>query len=590
MKTSRSFILVVSAVLVVSSSGKVAAQLPVTDGLQLWLDATDASTLFEDDFLTTPIDPSNVGGPIGGWKDKSPNGYEVFSPPTSGAPDLTRRPSYHDSAMNGQPAVRFTGSEADGMEILGFDIFRPYTIFIANQYWGNTQGRTLQGVANNWLLGLWNRQVGHFAEPWVSDPNNMRAGVNVPVVADTVGTATSSSFFVNGEDFTVSSAPLGEPGGLGLVSHGLYPLEVSDADISEIIVYDRALEQSELDAVRTYLYEKYGTTPFVPALPDPPAPFSVQSGVVGRFTGADAGESSNVTSWAVNDQNMGVFTFADGPGLDFEGNFAYAVNVGGPAENSFGEPLTIGDAVFEDGTNAGLLNPGITMTVANEILNWTTPSYGDSPEDDNLEVVMQSIRWNVPPGVNVDMDVEEGQFYKLQLLFQEDCCNRGFDIFVEGEEVVSNMVVQEVQGGIGVDPMGVFYTHTFQAMDNQLNILLGGQHPTVPDNNPILNGFTLELVDEPPPMGIMGDYNGNGTVEQADLDLVLLNWGTSGVPGGWTNDLPDGNIDQAELDGVLLNWGNMAALGSDASVPEPSTLLLAMLLGTAGVLAARRRR
>jgi hypothetical protein len=88
--------------------------------------------------------------------------------------------------------------------------------------------------------------------------------------------------------------------------------------------------------------------------------------------------------------------------------------------------------------------------------------------------------------------------------------------------------------------------------------------------------------------GIMGDYNGNLTVEQADLDLVLLNWGQSGVPGGWINDLPEGNIDQAELDGVLLNWGNMAGRSlATGNVPEPGTLLLLLLAVTA--IAARRR-
>jgi hypothetical protein len=89
----------------------------------------------------------------------------------------------------------------------------------------------------------------------------------------------------------------------------------------------------------------------------------------------------------------------------------------------------------------------------------------------------------------------------------------------------------------------------------------------------------LQLGGEGGGEGIPGDYNGNGTVEQADLDLVLLNWGLPGVPAGWTNDLPEGNIDQAELDGVLLNWGNMAALGSGggAGVPEPSTLLLILV-------------
>jgi hypothetical protein len=104
---------------------------------------------------------------------------------------------------------------------------------------------------------------------------------------------------------------------------------------------------------------------------------------------------------------------------------------------------------------------------------------------------------------------------------------------------------------------------------------------------PLIDGLGTGPAGLPP--GIAGDYNGNGTVEQADLDLVLLNGGQSGVPAGWTNDLPDGNIDQAELDGVLLNWGNMTALGSNASVPEPATWVLAFG-GMLGILAYRRYR
>jgi hypothetical protein len=84
--------------------------------------------------------------------------------------------------------------------------------------------------------------------------------------------------------------------------------------------------------------------------------------------------------------------------------------------------------------------------------------------------------------------------------------------------------------------------------------------------------------------GIPGDYNGNGTVEQADLDLVLLNWGTA-LDQPWV----DGNVDQAELDGVLLNWGNTAALGSAAGVPEPSTLALVLLVVSAAAIGRRSR-
>jgi hypothetical protein len=105
-------------------------------------------------------------------------------------------------------------------------------------------------------------------------------------------------------------------------------------------------------------------------------------------------------------------------------------------------------------------------------------------------------------------------------------------------------------------------------------------------NSPLGDFFTYEVAEVEPPTGIPGDYNQNGTVEQADLDLVLLNWGADGAtpPDGWTNDLPDGPIDQAELDGVLLNWGNTAAHGV---IPEASSVVLLVLCGV-GALGLNR--
>jgi hypothetical protein len=57
----------------------------------------------------------------------------------------------------------------------------------------------------------------------------------------------------------------------------------------------------------------------------------------------------------------------------------------------------------------------------------------------------------------------------------------------------------------------------------------------------------------PPP----GDFNGNGVVNQSDLDLVLGHWGRVArhPPAEWINDLPSGFIDQGELDRVLTHWG-----------------------------------
>ncbi|MEM9752437.1 MAG: hypothetical protein AAF916_03535, partial [Planctomycetota bacterium] len=89
---------------------------------------------------------------------------------------------------------------------------------------------------------------------------------------------------------------------------------------------------------------------------------------------------------------------------------------------------------------------------------------------------------------------------------------------------------------------------------------------------------------------LAGDFNGDGAVEQGDLNLVLNNWGsdTAGnIPAGWSNDLPLGTVDQAELNAVLNNWGSSVApdfAGFD--VPEPGA---AVALGVLAVATLRRR-
>jgi hypothetical protein len=81
-------------------------------------------------------------------------------------------------------------------------------------------------------------------------------------------------------------------------------------------------------------------------------------------------------------------------------------------------------------------------------------------------------------------------------------------------------------------------------------------------------------------LSLSGDYNGDGTVEQADLDLVLANWGQELInptASGWQSNLPTGPIDQHELDKVLLGWGSTAAPASAAAISEPTTLVLLLI-------------
>ncbi|MEM7625491.1 MAG: endonuclease [Planctomycetota bacterium] len=86
---------------------------------------------------------------------------------------------------------------------------------------------------------------------------------------------------------------------------------------------------------------------------------------------------------------------------------------------------------------------------------------------------------------------------------------------------------------------------------------------------------------------IEGDYDGNGSVGQGDLNLVLLNWGQSELPAGWvaTEQYDGVQIGQNELNGVLLNWGSSVPPDVSA-IPEPAS---AIFLGLAGLSMLGRR-
>lgn len=90
-----------------------------------------------------------------------------------------------------------------------------------------------------------------------------------------------------------------------------------------------------------------------------------------------------------------------------------------------------------------------------------------------------------------------------------------------------------------------------------------------------------------PPTFCPGDFNGDGAVDNGDLNLLLANWGTSvpPAPAGWGGFAPTGpTVDNDELNLLLANWGKGT---TGAPVPEPTTLVLAAL---AGLAATRRRR
>lgn len=253
------------------------------------------------------------------------------------------------------------------------------------------------------------------------------------------------------------------------------------------------------------------------------------------------GTDPNVADVATQFTNIVVQSFigADpGEGLDLQGNFLYAFNVGSP-----GAAGRAGDADFT-ADNA----PGIRVTAQNDIPNWHAPEYGDTPDDDVLEFVMQSIRWSAAPAkVRVELAVVAGATYKLQLLFAEQCCpGRGFDVLAEGQLLVDEFNPASVQGGAANTSAGAVIAAEFVARRSTLVIVLDGTTATSPDitdHNPTLSGVTLEtlkpgVAPSEPPLKltrIARDTTGLSlSFDSVATRRYAIEYSPSLAPGSWT--------------------------------------------------------
>lgn len=254
---------------------------------------------------------------------------------------------------------------------------------------------------------------------------------------------------------------------------------------------------------------------------------------------------------------IGSFSGGDeGEGLDLQGVFVYAVNIGTP-----GEVGQAGDAYFTaDNVD------GFTINAVNQIPNWHAPNYGDSPDDDAIERVMQSIRWSPSPSVvRMQMDnLVAGSTYKVQLLFAEQCCaGRGFNITANGELIAPNFLPAAIQGGAGVKTQGAVVSYEFVATGTSLEVILDGAAATaseISDHNAIINGLTLERTASP------GDLDGDGLVDAWELLFFgNLDQKASGDPDndGLTNEqefAANSNPTKADSDGDGLSDGDEVKL------------------------------
>ncbi|QDT70236.1 hypothetical protein MalM25_31820 [Planctomycetes bacterium MalM25] len=91
-------------------------------------------------------------------------------------------------------------------------------------------------------------------------------------------------------------------------------------------------------------------------------------------------------------------------------------------------------------------------------------------------------------------------------------------------------------------------------------------------------GTVVQALDDDPGTGFLaGDFDGNGSVGDGDLTLLLSNWGGAipPVPAGWDGAQPTApGVGDDELTALLGTWGQSAAA---VAVPEPTAALLGLI-------------
>jgi hypothetical protein len=228
-------------------------------GLQLWLDASDASTLFD---ATTGGYAVAADGAVARWEDKSGNARHATQD-TSGS-----RPIRKLSVQNGLGGLRFDGSDDFLTTQTGYHTSNVTVFVVAKRSSGATRALFQSGNStglgytvadantssfdNCYARGVANGQVG-----------SVSAGTSWRVISVTY-TAGTRRVYIQGvlsdtESFTIN-APNVANGIATWIGSADFAGSNLNGDIGEMIAYNAVLSDTDRAAVEQYLISKWGIT------------------------------------------------------------------------------------------------------------------------------------------------------------------------------------------------------------------------------------------------------------------------------------------------------------------------------------------
>ena len=248
-------------------AGSAWAQIPTTN-LALWLRADQGVSV-----LARGLPPIAMGNLVE-WDDQSGNGHNATVDPGSSSD-----PIWVSNGINGLPAVQFDGTK--WMDIAGQVITgQQFTVFAVISDTGAVSGGGSREVFSDYastnpdgnvFLGTGSEFSGpsRFAEftdafaPVVTLHGATRGDVpsSIPILLAGESSSTDGSVYLDGGLlFDNNGAPLGTmdtASAYTLASQGAGGTDLWQGDIAELIVYNAALSDSQLNSVMEYLESKY---------------------------------------------------------------------------------------------------------------------------------------------------------------------------------------------------------------------------------------------------------------------------------------------------------------------------------------------
>lgn len=234
----------------VGLSSPVTAFTPISiAGLQLWLDASDSTTLFSDSAGSTPATAD--GDPVGRWADKSANGRHATQS------DGTKKPTLKLALENGRNAIQFDVSNDTISGTAGANY--PRHTFTVMRFPVSSLG-TVNCVAYRFFtsgLAVPNaRSTFRIVRDGVAWADSGFVGSQIShsdtgkyLIEFVKSSQSSDELLKNGSSYqTFSSATV--------VNSNIYAMSLCGV-VCEYLVYDQSLSVDEKTSVRNYLNSKW---------------------------------------------------------------------------------------------------------------------------------------------------------------------------------------------------------------------------------------------------------------------------------------------------------------------------------------------